>query len=484
LARLSCLTEVEQVRLLRDWNAATLDRLPSPGQCVHHLFEQQVQRTPQALALSNGSQRLTYEQLNSRANQQARLLQRRGIGPEALVGLCLPRSFDLVIGLLAILKAGAAYVPLDPAYPRERLAFTVQDAHLALILTTSELADQLALPADLALCLDLPELAQAESSANLAREMSNEHLAYVIYTSGSTGRPKGVCISHRSSVIFLTWVRQQFSDEELAGVLFGTSICFDLSIFELFAPLSWGGKAILASTVLDLPLLAAREQITLLNTVPSAAAALLANMTLPAGLRTVNLAGEALTRDLVQALYRQPGVKRVCNLYGPTEDTTYSTWVALDAQEQGAVSIGRPLENTQAYIVDDSLQPVPPGVIGELYLGGDGQARGYLNRPDLTAERFIPDPFSSLPGRRLYKTGDLARYRLDGTIEYIGRVDHQVKIRGFRIELGEIEASLRQHPAVADAVVVAWGEQAGEKRLVAYIVARPSYSLDPSLLRD
>ncbi|MEO7021088.1 MAG: amino acid adenylation domain-containing protein [Ktedonobacteraceae bacterium] len=484
LSMLSCLTPVEQLCLLRDWNAATLAQPFASSQCIHHLFEQQAQRTPLAIALSDGSQQRTYEQLNSQANQLACLLQHRGIGPEDLVGICLPRSFDLVVGLLAILKAGAAYVPLDPAYPRERLVFTAQDARLAIILTTNELVSQLALPAHLALCLDVPERAYAESSANLMQAMNNEHLAYVIYTSGSTGQPKGVCISHRSAVIFLTWARQQFSDEELAGVLFGTSICFDLSIFELFAPLSWGGKVILASTVLDLPSLAAKEQITLLNTVPSAAAALLANATLPAGLRTINLAGEALTRDLVQALYQQPGVQRVCNLYGPTEDTTYSTWVALDAQEQGAVPIGRPLENTQAYIVDSSLQPVPLGVAGELYLGGDGQARGYLNRPDLTAERFVPNPFSSVPGQRLYKTGDLARYRFDGTIEYLGRLDHQVKIRGFRIELGEIEARLRQHPAVMDTVVVAWGEPTGEKRLVAYIVPQPPDVPDASVLRS
>jgi amino acid adenylation domain-containing protein len=484
LSTLSCLTSEEQVCLLRDWNAAILDQFPASGQCVHHLFEQQVQRTPLAIALSDGSEHLTYEQLNSRANQLAHLLVYRGIGPEDLVGICLPRSFDLVIGLLAILKTGAAYVPLDPAYPRERLVFTIHDAHLALILTTDELASQLALPTDLALCLDVANRAQEERPADLSREMSNEHLAYVIYTSGSTGQPKGVCISHRNAVIFLTWARQQFSDEELAGVLFGTSICFDLSVFELFAPLSWGGKVILASTVLDLPFLAAREQITLLNTVPSAAAALLANTGLPAGLRTVNLAGEALTRDLVQALYQQSGVQRVCNLYGPTEDTTYSTWIELDAQEQGVVPIGRPLENTQAYIVDGSLQLVPPGIVGELYLGGDGQARGYLNRPDLTAERFVPDPFSSLPGRRLYKTGDLARHRFDGTIEYLGRLDHQVKIRGFRIELGEIEAQLRQHFAVMDAVVVAWGKQTGEKRLVAYVVPRPPEVPDSPMLRQ
>ncbi|HEU5231087.1 MAG TPA: amino acid adenylation domain-containing protein, partial [Ktedonobacteraceae bacterium] len=484
LSRLSCLTPSEQSCLLHDWNADSLAHLPASDQCIHHLFEQQAQRTPHAIALSDGRQQLTYEQLNCQVNQLAHLLQRRGIGPERLVGLCLSRTPDLVIGLLAILKTGAAYVPLDPTYPRERLAFTIQDARLELVLTQKDLVDQMPFSADQALCLDVPGLYTGERSDNITREMSNKHLAYVIYTSGSTGRPKGVCISHWSAVIFLLWARQQFSDEELAGVLFGTSVCFDLSIFELFAPLSWGGKAILASNVLDLPTLAESEYITLLNTVPSAATALLNGANLPSSLLTINLAGEALTRDLVQTLYQRTSVRRVCNLYGPTEDTTYSTWTPVDAEEQGPVPIGRPLANTQAYIVDVHMQLVPLGIAGELYLGGDGQARGYLHRPDLTAERFVPDPFSVVPGRRLYKTGDLARYRPDGTIDYLGRLDHQVKVRGFRIELGEIEAQLRQHPAIEDVVVVAWEEMPGEKRLVAYVVACSEQVLEPSLLRS
>ena len=484
LSAFSCLTPDEQAQLLHKWNATTLAEPLAPGQCIHHLFEQQAQRMPQAIALSDGRQRLTYQELNCRANQLAHLLRRRGIGPEHLVGLCISRSLDLVIGLLAILKAGAAYVPLDPTYPRDRLAFSIQDSELTLILTQQDLLDHMPFSSEQALCLDTPELYRQESTENIPLEMSNEHLAYVIYTSGSTGRPKGVCIYHRSVVIFLQWARQQFSDEELAGVLAGTSICFDLSIFELFAPLSWGGRAILAASVLDLPYLAEREHITLLNTVPSAAAALLNNSYLPSSLLTINLAGEALTRDLVQALYRRTSVQRVCNLYGPTEDTTYSTWATISAEEEGAVTIGRPLANTQAYIVDAQMQPVPVGVAGELYLGGEGQARGYLNRPDLTAERFVPDPFSSIAGRRLYTTGDLARYRPDGSIDYLGRLDYQVKVRGFRIEPGEIEAQLRQHSAVADVVVIATENTPGEKQLVAYVVAHPQQVCDPALLHQ
>ncbi len=484
LSTFSCLTPHEQVQLLYTWNAPTLTEAGMSRQCIHQLFQQQVQRTPQAVALSNGQQRLTYLELNSRANQLAHLLQRRDIGPEHMVGLCLTRSFDLIIGLLAILKAGAAYVPLDPGYPRDHLAFTIGDAQPTLILTQRDLVDQMPFPPELALCLDTPDLYKEESSEDLPGEIHNEHAAYVIYTSGSTGKPKGVCISHRSVVIFLYWARQQFSDEELAGVFLATSICFDLSIFELFAPLCWGGRAILATSVLDLPQHVEREQVTLLNTVPSAAAALLNSGDLPSSILTINLAGEALPRDLVQDLYRQTKVRRVCNLYGPTEDTTYSTWAVIEAEEQGAVTIGRPLPNTQVYIADDQMQLVPVGVVGELYLGGDGQARGYLNRPELTAERFVPDPFSNRTGSRLYKTGDLARYRSDGNIDYLGRRDYQVKVRGFRIELGEIETHLRQHPAVAEAIVLAEESSPGDKRLVAYVVAHPQQECDASLLRQ
>lgn len=454
-----------------------LKQSPALNLCLHHLFEQQVQYTPLASALSDGQRQLTYDELNCRANQLAHLLRCRGVVQGQLVGLCLARSFDLVIGLLAILKAGAAYVPLDPAYPRDRLAFTVQDAHLALVLTQQELLASMPFSPEQALCLDSPNLYSEESAENLDVEMSNEQLAYVIYTSGSTGRPKGVCICHRSAVVFLHWARQEFSDEELAGVLAGTSICFDLSIFELFAPLSWGGRAILAPSVLNLPQLASRERITLLNTVPSAATALLNRGALPSSLLTINLAGEALTRDLVQTLYQQTSVRRVCNLYGPTEDTTYSTWATIGRQEQGAVTIGRPLPHTQAYILDQQMRPVPLGASGELYLGGAGQAHGYLHRPDLTAERFVPDPFvgtkftASAPGARLYKTGDLACYRPDGNIMFLGRVDHQVKVRGYRIELGEIEAVLHQHPAVRQAVAVARKQAATDVQLVAYLMA-------------
>jgi amino acid adenylation domain-containing protein len=321
--------------------------------------------------------------------------------------------------------------------------------------------------------------------------------AYIIYTSGSTGRPKGVLISHHNALALLAWAQRAFSSAELAGVMAATSLCFDLSIFELFVPLSFGGTVILADNALALAQLEARAAITLLNTVPSALAELLRAQALPQTLRTVNLAGEALPQALVAQLHTQLPHVRICNLYGPSEDTTYSTWAELARDETRQPPIGRPISNTTAYVLDYHGQPTPIGVIGELYLGGAGLARGYLGRPELTAERFVPNPFLKIEdrglkiedsqadapeilssilyplssiGSRLYRTGDLARWRQDGQLEFVGRIDHQVKLRGFRIELGEVESMLRQHPAVREALAVVWEERPGDKRLVAYLV--------------
>jgi non-ribosomal peptide synthetase component F/acyl carrier protein len=305
----------------------------------------------------------------------------------------------------------------------------------------------------------------------------------VIYTSGSTGRPKGVAITHHSAVTFVRWSLDFFTPEELGGVLASTSICFDLSIFELFVPLSCGGKVILAEDALALAELPAAGQVTLVNTVPSALAELLRAGALPASLKTVSLAGEALQNALAQRAYEREGVERVVNLYGPTEDTTYSTCAVVERNNSGPPPIGRPVADTQIYLLDAGLRPVPVGVAGELYLGGEGLARGYLRRPALTAERFVPNPFADRHGARIYRTGDLARYLPDGQLEYLGRADHQVKIRGFRIELGEIEAALAEHAEVQDAVVVARRSDEGELNLVAYVVARPGTAPVASELR-
>jgi non-ribosomal peptide synthetase component F/acyl carrier protein len=317
-------------------------------------------------------------------------------------------------------------------------------------------------------------------------EVGVRNAAYVIYTSGSTGRPKGVVIEHHSAVTLLRWAGEHFTRDALAGVLASTSVCFDLSVFELFAPLSWGGKIILAENALHLADLKAAEEVSLINTVPSAMAELVRMGGVPASVRTVNLAGEVLQKPLAEQVYAYHGVQQVFNLYGPTEDTTYSTCALVKKGANESPNIGRPIAQTQIYILDAHLQPVPVGVTGELFIGGDGLARGYLNHPDRTAERFIPNPFSTQPGTRLYRTSDLARFLLGGEIEFLGRIDQQVKIRGYRIELGEIEAVLAEHPAVKEVAVAAREDTAaaGDRRLVVYVVGKQETALSISELRD
>ena len=474
VTKLPLLTEPEH-QLLVEWNATSSGY---PPKCLHELFEEQVERTPDAVAVVFEESRLTYRELNARANQLAHHLQGLGVEPEVLVGICAERSLDLVVGLLGILKAGGAYLPLDPSYPPERLAFMLDDAQVTVLLTQQELLAKFPKLKAQVVCLD----EDWQNPENPVRCTTPDSLAYVIYTSGSTGKPKGVAIAHRSPVALMFWAREHFSAEELAGVLASTSICFDLSVFELFVPLSWGGRVILAQDALQLPNLPAANDVTLVNTVPSAIAELLRTGSLPERVQTVNLAGEALQNHLVQQLYQQK-IEKVYNLYGPSEDTTYSTFSLVKKGAIGTPAIGRPIANTQVYILDSQLQPVPIGVPGELYIGGAGLARGYLNRPELTQEKFISNPFvegrrQEAEGRRkdqcpmpkLYKTGDLARYLPTGEIEYLGRLDHQVKLRGFRIELGEIEAVLTECPQVQQAVVVAREDTPSNQRLVAYVV--------------
>ena len=468
IAKLPLMPEDELRQVLVEWNETNTG--PAKHECMHHLFESQVELRADQPALIFDQEVVSYRELNERANQLARFLRKLGVGRESLVGICLTRSTDLIVGLMGILKAGGAYVPLDSAYPSERLAFIVEDTALRVIVTQKELIKRLPSHQAQVVCVDSDrEKIAAELKTNLAEEASAENLAYLIYTSGSTGRPKGVAIEHRSAVTLLEWAETVFTREEISGVLASTSICFDLSIFEIFVPLSCGGKIILADNALHLPSLRAAEQVTLVNTVPSAMTELVRMKGLPASVRTVNLAGEPLQPALVEQIYRQSNARRVFDLYGPSEDTTYSTYALR--QPGAAATIGRPVANTQVYILDKNLQPVPIGVSGELYLGGAGLARGYLNRPDLTRERFIRYPFND-SGARLYRTGDLARYRTDGNLEYLGRIDHQVKIRGFRIELGEIETVLNQHPAVSESVVIAHEDGSGGKNLAAYVVPR------------
>ncbi|MFL6335978.1 MAG: amino acid adenylation domain-containing protein [Pyrinomonadaceae bacterium] len=473
LSELSLLAEEERELLLSKWSGGP--RIEPPAQLLHEMFEAQAARTPAHVALVAGLGRYTYEQLNGRANRLARRLRASGVCAEVPVAVCAERSAEMVAALLAILKAGGAYLPLDPAYPRERLGFMLEDARPRVLLTERRLLERLppeAVEGAEVMYLD-EDAAGWEPEAVPGVEAAGttaDNLAYFIYTSGSTGRPKGVAITHRSAVVFLHWARTVFGDEQLAGVLASTSISFDLSVFELFAPLSRGGKVILAENALQLPLLEAAGEVTLVNTVPSAMTELVRMRGLPASVRTVNLAGEALPRRLVRQLYELGHVEHVYNLYGPSEDTTYSTYTRVSRDDEDAPHIGRPVGNTHVYVLGAGLESAPVGVAGELYIGGSGLARGYHRRPSLTAERFVPNPYSAEPGARMYRTGDLARWREDGALDFLGRRDHQIKLRGFRIELGETEAALDAHPAVDECVVTAREDAPGDMRLVAYVV--------------
>jgi amino acid adenylation domain-containing protein len=470
ISDLGLLSEGEEQEMLVEWNET--EREYAEGECIHTMFEAQARETPEGVAVIRGRERLTYRELEARANQVAHLLRDLGVGPETLVAIHTERTTEMLVGILGVLKAGGAYVPVDRSYPGERVKLMLADAKVLVLLTQEVLLEGLPEHEALTICLDRDwGMISALSCESVDSGVLAENLAYVIYTSGSTGRAKGVAITHRSAATMLHWGQEVYSREQLRGVLASTSISFDLSVFEMFLPLSVGGQVILADNVLELPDLPASDEVTLINTVPSAMAELVRKPTIPGSVKTVNLAGEALKAELVSQVYERTQASQVWNLYGPSEDTTYSTFALVPRETNGLVLIGRPIACTRAYILDARLRPVPVGVAGELHLGGGGLARGYLGRSELTAEKFIPDPFSVAGGARLYRTGDLARYLADGNLEYLGRLDHQVKIRGFRIELGEIETALGQHPSVRDVVVLAREDTPGDQRLVAYLVA-------------
>jgi amino acid adenylation domain-containing protein/non-ribosomal peptide synthase protein (TIGR01720 family) len=461
VSRLALMSGDDAQQILVGWNRTDAD-WPRDATLVS-LIAEQTARTPDAIAVIDARERLTYRELEQRANRLANYLRRLGAGAETLVGVCVPRACDMITAVLGILKSGAAYVPLDPAYPRERIAFMVEDAAMPIVVTHSTTAAHL--PADRArlvrLDIDRASIA-AEPATAPGLAIAPASLGYVIYTSGSTGQPKGIQIEHRHAVSMLTWATGVFAPADLRGTLASTSLCFDLSIFEIFLPLITGGAVIVAENALALPEHPAASEVTLVNTVPSAIAELVRSGGVPASVRIVNLAGEPLKASLVDQIYALPHVCAVFDLYGPGETTTYSTWTRREPG--GRESIGRPIANTTVYILDQEMHPAAIGVPGEIYIGGPGVTRGYLNREELTRQRYVPNPFG--PGR-LYRTGDLARFWPDGEIQYLGRIDHQVKIRGFRIELGEIENALAQHPAVRESVVVAQDIDGG-KRLVAY----------------
>ena len=456
ISKLNLLTSEEQQLILRDWNQNKVD-YPN-DKCIHQLFEQQVVKTPEAIALVFENQSLTYQQLNNRANQLAHYLISLGVKPETLVGICLERSLEMIVGLLGILKAGGAYVPLDPNYPAERLKYMLEDANVEILLSQPNITIETS-----AQIIYFDEFSQ-ESIENPDVKVNPENLAYVIYTSGSTGKPKGVMIEQRNTVAFIEWARSYFTSGQLNKVLASTSLGFDLSIFEIFVTLCCAGQVILVENAISLN---ENHQPYLINTVPSAIKTLLEMQAIPKSVKIISLAGEPLPALLVQKLYQVDHIEQVFNLYGPSEDTTYSSVALMSRDSTKKVVIGRPISNSQIYILDFNLQPVLIGVAGELFIGGDGLARGYLNRPELTQEKFIINPFGE---GRLYKTGDLGRYLPDGNIEYLGRIDNQVKIRGFRIELGEIESLLNQHPQIEQTVVISTEDSSGDKKLIAYLV--------------
>ena len=484
LSDLPLLTEIERHQVIDSWNE-TQAEYPL-GRAVHQLFEAQVRRTPDAIAVVFDSEVMTYRELNDKANQLARYLRTLGVGPDVTVGLCVDRSTTMLVGLLGILKAGGAYVPLDPAYPKERLAFMIADARAPILLTQASLLryrlqqDARSAQPPLTVCLDTAWAAiDRQSRDDLVCQTSGDNLAYVIYTSGSTGRPKGVSIPHAALTNLLAAMSERpgLGPNDVLAAL--TSTSFDIAALELFLPLMAGARLLIASrdiAIDGVQLRAALEQWrpTIIQATPSTWHTLVQAGWLGGAEIKALCGGERLTRELAGELLARTG--ELWNLYGPTETTIWSvTGRVLAAVEP--ISIGRPIANTQVYVLDAGLQPAPIGVPGELYIGGDGLARGYLRRPDLTAERFVPNPFGGKPGARIYKTGDRARYLPDGSIEFLGRRDHQIKLRGFRIELGEIEAALGEHPAVHRCVVLAREASpasdsvgAGEDiRLVAYV---------------
>jgi amino acid adenylation domain-containing protein len=480
---LSMLSETERHQLLVAWNDTERD-YPTT-KCIHHLFEEQVEKTPYATALVFQEQQLTYWELNQRANQLAHYLRKQGVGPEVLVGICLERSLEMVIALLGILKASGAYVPLDAEYPRERLAFILEDASVSVLLTHLKLLPQFPDLKAGVICIDKDweEIAQ-ESDGNPNNLATAGNLAYVIYTSGSAGQPKGVQIQHSSVVNLLSSMRRRPGLTSLDRLLAVTTLSFDIAGLELYLPLTVGGQTIVVTREVasDGGWLANKlsgAEATVMQATPSSWAMLLDNRWEGSSQLKILCGGEALPKKLADQLLCRSS--SLWNMYGPTETTIWSANCQVSADWE-RVPLGRPIDNTQMYILDANFQPVPIGVPGEIYISGEGLARGYLKQPDLTAEKFLPNPFSKQAGKRLYKTGDIARYLPDGSIEFLGRMDSQVKIRGYRIELGEIEAVLSQQPAVLEAVVVAQND-ALDKRLVAYVVHRPGADISANELR-
>jgi amino acid adenylation domain-containing protein len=489
LSQLPLLTELERKQLIIEWND-TKSEYPKE-QCIQELFEARVEKTPDAIAVALEDQQLTYRELNNHANQLAHYLHRFGVGPDVLVGICMDRSIQMIIGLLGILKAGGAYVPLDASYPGARLGFMLKDTQASLVVSDLASRDSLPSHSDQVICLDRDwKKIAREPQVNPGNPNTADDLACVIYTSGSTGVPKGVEVRHRGVVRLLFGVDYVRLDGTQT-FLHLAPISFDAATFEVWGSLLHGGKCVLfpgkVPTAEELGAVLKKHRVDMLwltaalfNTVINEAPQALSEV------KQLLIGGEALSVRHVKKGFAELPNTEIINGYGPTESTTFTCSYSIPHQledDLSSIPIGKPIGNTQVYILDPHLNPVPIGVVGELHIGGDGLARGYWNRPELTQEKFIAHPFSGEPGARLYKTGDLARYLADGNIEFLGRMDNQIKIRGYRIELGEIESVLGQHPAIQSSVVAVREDGPGDKQLVGYVVPRTKRSFDAAKVR-
>ena len=503
VSQLSLLTKFEKQQLLGDWNNIHENYLQD--KCIHQLFEEQVERTPHNVAVVFENNSLTYQQLNTRANQLAHYLQELGVKPDTLVGICVERSLEMIVGILGILKAGGAYVPLDPEYPQERLNFMLEDSQVKVLVTQAKLVESIPQHQAQLICLDTDwEKIAQNITSNPESGVKPDNLTYIIYTSGSTGKPKGVLVNHANVVRLFaatdSWYHFNSND---VWTLFH-SYAFDFSVWEMWGALLYGGRLVIVPYLVtrspeSFYELLCQEKVTILNQTPTAFRQLIQAEESVKGdispllrevgkdsvtetdlsLRLVIFGGESLEINSLQPWFDRHGdqLPQLVNMYGITETTVHVTYRPLSMADVNSTAsvIGRPLPDLQVYLLDQYLQPVPVGVPGEMYVGGAGVAKGYLNRPELTTERFISSPFEH--SNKLYKTGDLARYWPNGELEYLGRIDNQVKIRGFRIELGEIEALLASHPQIWETVVLVWDDTAGDKRLVAYIVPQPEITI-------
>jgi len=491
IGELRILSEPQRQEVVLGFNESSRQQFDSKS--VHELFERQVERTPHSTAVIFEEEHLSYDELNKRANQLAHYLQSFGIGPEKIVAICLERSLDMIVGLLGILKAGAAYLALDYGYPKERLAFMLEDAGASALVTRQNLLERLPRYEGLTVCLDTRRETIGHSDDNCVSRLSPENLSYVIYTSGSTGKPKGTAITHLGLLNYLTWCTKYYPMDAGFGTPLHSSIGFDLTITSLFPALLTGKSVLLVREDVSLQALSdtvtAGRAFSLIKITPSHLEIL--NRLLPPDAaakcsKALVVGGEALKADTLTFWRERSPEMRIFNEYGPTEAVVgccvYE--VMSSAEFTNQIPIGKPITNTRLYIIDRHMAPVPIGVAGELLIGGIGIARGYINRPDLTAASFIPDPLGAEAGARLYKTGDLARYLPDGNIEFLGRIDQQVKVRGFRIELEEIEEVLKHHSAVSDAVAMAREDAPGDKRLVVYVVYHQDSTASSDEMRD